>query len=264
MLNSRCYQAATQYLGDHSMKAFRRPVTAAAVALGLTAALVATPAIAADYYYVDSDLGTEDTASDRGYPDGIWFTGGSTTGTQTSTDDGLVVTERTMLLYGAAELEIESGAHFVELVQSIDVDADGMWSLQLPVYMDNEAPDFFTTFRPAANNTTPGALDSEWILSWALPGLPAGTPVTLQDISDEIDVALEDVSPALLAFGILADSGETTVRSITFNGDTHFFTAEPEEEEEPPVEEDDEDLVDDEVEDAPPATPVEGEATFTG
>lgn len=235
------------------MKTFRRPATAAAVALGLTAALVATPAIAADVYYPDIVLGAEDASSDRGYPDGIWFTGQSTTGNQTSTEDGIVLEGRTMLLYGAAETPL-TGERFIELVQSIEVDADGPWSLQLPIYYDNVTPDYFTTFRPAANNTVAGALDSDWISS----GGPL-TNATLQEVADDIDAAIDaGYSPALLAFGILVDTtwDDVTLRSITFDGDTHFFTAEPEEEEEPPA--------DDEVDDAPPATPVEDEATFTG
>src|SRR5690554_3203670 len=128
------------------MKTFRRPATAVAVALGLTASLlVAAPATSADFYVVDSDLGAEDPDSNRGYPDNIWFTGDSTTGTQTTTDDGLVVTGRTMLLHGAAEIPL-TGDSFIALVQSAAVDADGPWSFQLPVYFDNDAPDWFTTF----------------------------------------------------------------------------------------------------------------------
>lgn len=241
------------------MRIFRKRATAAAVALGLTAALVAAPAIAADYYYVDSDLGTEDAASDRGYPDNIWFTGQSTTGTQTTTEDGLEVTARTMLLHGAAEIPL-TGERFIEIVQSISVDADGPWSLQLPIYYDSLTPYHFTTFRPAANNTAPGALDSEWIST----GGPLSTP-TLQEIADDIDAAIDaEYSPVLLAFGLLVDTGETTVRSFTIDGDTHFFTPEPEEEP-APVEDEDEDQdenADDDV--AAPATPVDAEATFTG
>lgn len=248
------------------MKTFRRPVTAAAVALGLTAALVAMPATAADIYYPDLELGTEDASSDRGYPDDIWFTGQSTTGTQTQTEDGLVVTGRTMLLYGADEIPL-TGASFIELVQSISVDADGPWSLQLPIYYDNNTPGFFTTLRPATNNTTPGELDSLWITSGASGNYAAGDQLTLQQIADEIDEAdsFGDFNPSLLAYGILVDTGweDTTIRSFTFNGDTHFFTPEPDE-----VEDEEEDLPDDgtgdEDEEAPPATPVEGEATFTG
>lgn len=267
------------------MKTFRRPATAAAVALGLTAALVvAAPATAEDFYHEDIVLGAEDPDSDRGYPDGIWFTGSSTTGTQTQSEDGLTLTERTMLLYGAEEIPL-TGEIFINLVQSIEVDADGPWSLQLPIYYDNESPSWFTTFRPAENNTTPGDLDSLWITSGSSGNYDSGDQLTLEEIAAEIEDAIlvgsgdEDnpYIPALLAFGILVDTDwdDTTIRSFTFNGDTHYFTPEPEvvepPVEEPPVEEPP--VVEPPVVEAPvvedddtaaPATPVEAEATFTG
>lgn len=199
-------------------------------ALSLVAVgLVPSAATAADIYYPDIVLGAEDADSDRGYPAGVWFTGSASTGTQTQSDDGLTVTANTRLLYGADEIPL-TGDSFVALAQSIDVDADGPWSLQLSVYLDNEEAKGFTTFRPAALNTAPGDLTSQWISSWATPNYPEkNSPLTLEQIADEIDasIAVGD-EPALLAFGVLVDDGwdALTLRSFTFDGDTHFFTPE--------------------------------------
>lgn len=212
----------------------RKPTTWRPAAIGaafalLGAALVPGVASAAEIYHPDVVLGTEDAESDRGYPDGIWFAGSASTGTQTQTDDGLTVTSNTRLLYGAAETPL-TGAGFVAPAQDIDVDADGPWSLQLSVYLDNENAGLFTTYRPAQINTTPGELTSEWISTWPTLNHGKNASLTLQQISDEIDGAIaEGHEPALLAFGVLVDDGwdPLTLRSFTIDGDTHFFTPEP-------------------------------------
>lgn len=252
------------------MRIFRRPATAAAVALGLSVALV-VPATATDYWVVDSDLDVE-APNYPGYPDNTWFTGLPTPATApVSTDDGLVLTGRTQLLYGTAE-EALTGDSFQALVESIAVEADGEWSLQIPVFLNGDSQGDFTTLRPAANNTTAAGLTDEWISSSTVGGFTANTPYPLSDVMDEIDNWDLDLNPVLLAVGVLVftDGAQTTLESFTFSGDTHYFNAAPEVEEppvveppvveppaiEPPVEGDDDT--------APPATPVEAEATFTG
>lgn len=108
-----------------------------------------------------------------------------------------------------------------------------------------DSPGEFTTFRPAGPNVV--STTGQWISSSAVGGLPANTPVDFDDIVAAVDGG---DNAQLLAYGILVESGGTsTVASISWGGDTSFFTPEAEEED------------DDE---AGPAVPVEDEVTYAG
>lgn len=238
------------------MKNYRIPAAAAAIALGLSASVaMALPAAAADTYVVDGDLGVEGAT----YPDNTWFTGNPQPTTAPAfTEDGLVLTGQTQLLYGTAAAPIGSGAAFVEWLSGASVDADGNWFFQVPLFLDGGAePSGFTTLRPAAAGNA--GISGDWITSQNFGDYPANSTLTLDQIATVIDEALgfED-NPVLLAYGVFVEEGSTTtVASVTWSGDTSFFTAEPEEE-----------VVEPETpetpEVAPPATAVEDTADFTG
>lgn len=253
------------------MKNFRLPAAVAAVALGVsTAVIAAAPATAADNYFVDTDLGAEASAY-PGYPDDQWFTGNPPPATApTTTDAGLELTGQTQLLYGAAEAPL-TGASLLDLVENASVEASGVWSFQIAFFLDGDGASStgFATLRPADFNT----LDGDWVSSQDLPGLTANTPYALSDFADLIDFYLqldEPANPVLLAHGIFVPEGSTTtVESITWSGDTSFFTAEVEDVPEPEVTPTPDttptpEPTEDADAPAPPATAVNAAADFTG
>ncbi|WP_430867698.1 hypothetical protein [Demequina aurantiaca] len=244
------------------MKIYRIPAAAAAIALGLSASVaIAFPAAAADNYVVDGDISTEGD-SYPSYPDATWFTGNPQPAVAPAfTEDGLVLTGQTQLLYGDAAEPI-TGDDFIALVAGAAVVADGTWNFQIPVFFDGETPDYFTTFRPTAPNT----IGDEWITSQDLPDFDAGSTMTTDEIAYLIDDAIEfGLTPVVLAHGVFVDEGSTaTVKSITWAGNTSFFTPESETPVATPSPEAPVVTPPASGTPAPPASAVEGEATFTG
>lgn len=213
--------------------------TAAATAIiagGVLALGTALPSSAADSYYVDTDLGAEGAT----YPNG-WFVGDPAPAVAPDTvDEGLLITGRAQVMYGG----VISGADLTALVDSASVDATGPWTFQIPIFLDNANRTGYSTLRPAVANDV--STTSDWISSWALPGIPANTPVPFADIVAAFDAG---VDPAVLAYGVFVAPGETaTLASVTWNGDTSYFTAAPAQQPQP----------------AAPADAVPAEADFTG
>lgn len=228
------------------MKKSRLAAAGAAIALGLSGVFIAAvPSIAADYYYDASDIGVEGGS----YPAG-WFTGidPAAAAAPVDSEDGLVITGRTILLNGDREDDVADG-RLAELVESAAVDADGDWHFQIPVFLDGDTT--FATLRPAVGNSVTTA--DQWISSRAIGTVPANTAVSFEEIA----AAFESGSaPTILAYGILVSEGQTTtVASITWGADTSYFTAEP-------ASIDDTDVPG--TTPAAPATPVADHAKYAG
>lgn len=191
--------------------------------------LAASPAIAADIYVPDDTKGTEGES----YPDG-WFTGSPQPETAPVDDEtGILLTGRAQLLHGGI-IPIDSGETFAALASGAGVDTDDLVTFQYPVFFDSENGLGFSTLRPAEGNV--GDADS-WYSSWtvSIEGeviLAQGTH-TSAEVLAAFDQAIElGAAPQVLAVGVFVDPDrQALVRSITFNGDTHYFTAEPVDEE---------------------------------
>ena len=229
------------------MKKTRLAAAGAALALGIGAVLGgALPATAANSYYNAADLEQEGDS----YPN-TWFTGNPLPEVAPAdSEDGLVLTGRTQLLYG----NVQTGADLRALVDSAEVAADGDWHFQIPVFLDGEAGEGFSTFRPADPNVVSTEVD--WISTGNVGTVPRNTRVDFDDIVAAFDGG---DAPTILAHGILVLEGNTTtVASISWGGDTSFFTAEP------PVVPEDPETPGTPAPPAPPATPVDDNASFTG
>lgn len=218
----------------------------ASIALAAGAVFVAVPATAADFYHPDIELGAEGES----YPAG-WFVGDPAPETAPTQDNsGLILTGRMQLLFGEV-VPIADGEAFAGMVADAAVDAVGETTFQIAVFFDGAENSKFTTLRPAASGTP--AADGLWISSYDvyigdMLVLERNVAVSLDVVLDAFDTAAEyEYTPELLAFGVyVAPDATATVRSITFAGDTHYFTAEPV------------------TEEPAPAKPIEKDATYTG
>lgn len=214
---------------DTQMKLSRILATGAAAALvGVSTFAVGGTATAADFYVLADDVGF--VADGDAYLDS-WFSGdvAGVEGTELSTASGLELTVGAggyQLLNGAVG-DTTAGLETLAAGASFTMSA-GTAKFQVPAfYMDDADADAtieFTTLRPADSNT----LSGDWMSSSDIMD-PADDAVTLFAADTAAPLAdLLDAMPdyEILAFGIFADS-DATVASITWNGNTHFFTAEP-------------------------------------
>lgn len=239
----------------------------ASIALAAGAVFVAAPATAADFYYPDFAPGSESGA----YPQGEWFIGGNSSANGPvpafvgQDDAGLTLDGRTLLLYGGTT-PVADGDAFVAAIEGASIDATGPTTFQFPVFFNSEGEGTakaFTTLRPVATGTPTFTPDELWISSGTvtLNGtivLTANTPVPFSTVHAAFESATTStgdddpvLKPEILAIGFVVDNGAegVVIRSVTFSGNTHYFTAEPEEE--TPV-------------GPAPAKPIIKDATYTG
>jgi hypothetical protein len=194
----------------------------AGVAVALVASsslLVAGAANAADSYITASQFGAEGAS----YPAG-WFTGAGSTGSITTTPSGLSITARMQILNGTPGtssspdlVALATGAHIGVVSGSAD--------FQIPLFTDGTAKTGFTTLRPDSFNN-PGLNPlAGWTTSRAFGTFAAGSSHTLQDYQAQV-AGFPNFQ--ILAYGVIVPVGVSAVlSSITFNGNTTWFTPKP-------------------------------------
>lgn len=237
------------------MRTRRIASAAAAGALALGTMLAAAgPASAEDYYVVESDL-SEDSASP-------WSLSDSASHTATFTDDGLVLEGGASIGFDYQRTRVD-GAGFLALIEGMSIDSDGLWSFGALWEGAVEPERAWGIFGPNELNAIPTELDSEWLITNSEP------VYTLQEVLDRIDewgsLFADGLQVRNLGIYTGEESDPVTLRSVTIEGDTYYFTPEPQQAEEPEDEAGEVADVDEGAAgEAPPATAVNAEATFTG
>lgn len=203
-----------------NLKTSRR---AAALATGLAVVagstlLIAGPA-SADDFQVTADQIAPDESVYAGWHEG--YAADQLGAPAVLTDAGLTMTGRSQIIYG---LNNDGGiaidgttVTFASLVATADfTSASDALVYQIPVFIDG-VDSAFSTLRPVEAGAA--GIDGLWQASNGnVPGIPANTPVSVEDIS----AALGGFQ--LLAFGVVAIEGQTDVlQSVTFDGDTYNF-----------------------------------------
>lgn len=135
------------------------------------------------------------------------------------------------------EQEPMTAEEFIEFVNGISIVAEGNVHLQIAGQVTiGDVAAGWTTLRPAAAHGTVDASDiDEWVGTGTLADRGSFTIAGLEGL----------VSFKVFGVGVVADSGEALIESITFGGDTYSFAAVVEEE------------VEDETTDPTPPTTVE-------
>lgn len=207
-----------------NLKTSRR---AAALATGLAVVagstlLIAGPASAEDFQVTADQIApTELPGAYAGWHEG--YAPDELGAPAVLSDAGLAMTGRSQIIYG---LNNDGGVAidgttttFASLVATADfTSASDALVYQIPVFIDG-VDSAFSTLRPV--NAGAAGIDGQWQASNGnVPGIPANTPVSIEEISTALG------GFQLLAFGVVAIDGETDVlQSVTFNGDTHNFAA---------------------------------------
>lgn len=200
------------------MKLSRIVATGAAFSLVAASVLLgASAANAADYYETD---GANFPAEAPTYITD-WFHGNVTTspGGYANTPGGLEMTGGAQLLNGGTPVtglkNLVDNAGFAL--------ASGNATFQISMFTLT-GDTGFTTLRPVAANTVPNSSDANlWRVSQGFGSIvPTGTYSV-----DEL-IAEMDTDYKILAYGLFVSPGDVTVvESITWNGDTTYFFAEP-------------------------------------
>ena len=196
------------------MKLSRIVATGAAFSLVAASVLLGASAANAADYYVDGETFPAEVSPYSAE----WFVGGGTTGTLTSQSNGLNMTGKAQILNGDTPA---TGLQALVDSAGFDVDAGDAF-FQVPVFTGPGGTNY-TTLRPAVSNSVAAAPTDMWITSGAFGGFLAGGTASLQDF-----IAAMDSDYEVLAFGAFVDTGDSAViRSITWNGDTHYFGFKP-------------------------------------
>ena len=194
-------------------------VGAAVALVASSSLLVASAANAADTYVPASQFGVEGTT----YPAG-WFTGGGSNGTITTTPSGLVITPRMQILNGTPGTS--SSPDLVALATGAHIGVvSGNADFQIPLFTNGTAKTGFTTLRPD-NFNDPGLNPlAGWTTSSAFGTFTAGTSHTLPEYQSQVQGF---PNFQILAYGVIVPLGVSAVlSSITFNGNTTWFTPQP-------------------------------------
>lgn len=215
-----------------------RPLTGAALsALLVGAVLAATPAAQAD---APANVNVNVTGSQIA-PDETTYAGwhqgtDGATGRFGVSSEGLKQIGKSQVVYGYTD-NSNSGLDFSGVNADLnsligakyDVTKGDAW-FQVPLFIDTDGvrstPGVFATLRPVAGATADTTIepDEMWLVSKPVPGIEANVPTKLSDII----AAITDRAYKTIGFGTFTDTGDAaTVKSITFDGKTYTFTADP-------------------------------------
>lgn len=199
------------------MKISRIVASSAVFSVLVASVLVGASAAHAADFWVDGE-NLPSVADGDPYLD-EWFVGGSSTGTRTTTPEGLFIDGRVQILNGdTARTGLQALADSAE----IDVEPTGKAFFQVPVFTGPNGT-AFTTLRPAAFNSVNSGPTDLWITSSAFGGFAPGADAPLQEF-----IAAMDPEYTVLAFGaFVAEADEALIRSITWDGNTYFFGIPP-------------------------------------
>lgn len=177
--------------------------------MAATLLLPSVAATAADFYVEDGDFGVEGSS----YPAG-WFVGDGSAGHATSTPDGLAVDGSDGLFQLLNGTTPSTGLTTLGASAELSL-ASGFAVFQIPVFTTGTAG--FTTLYADLD----GMRDDVWYSSQDFGGFTGKVDTaTLQEFEDAMDPDYE-----ILAFGFyVADGYEAVVASITWAGNTHYFT----------------------------------------
>jgi hypothetical protein len=196
------------------------------VTAGATLALIAGSSLfaagaanAADSYVTASQFGAEGGAS---YPAG-WFVGAGSATTPVSGVSGLSLTGKIQILNGTPGAMPAGGLDELATNATLGV-VSGNADFQIALYTDGTNSTGFTTLRP--DNFNQAGLNplAGWTTSGTFGTFAAGSSHTLPQYDAEL-ATLTTTTPKLLAYGAFVPTGESaTLSSITFNGNTSWFT----------------------------------------
>lgn len=198
------------------------------VTAGATLALIAGSSLfaagaanAADSYVTASQFGTEGAS----YPAG-WFTGTGSTGTMTSGLSGLSLTGQVQILNGTPGSIPAGGLASLASDATLGV-VSGNADFQIALFTDGAGSTGFTTLRPDNFNQTGLNPLAGWTTSGTFGAFTAGSSHTLPDYDAQLAAlkTANSTTPKLLAYGAFVPAGQSaTLSSITFNGNTSWFT----------------------------------------
>lgn len=198
------------------------------VTAGATLALIAGSSLfaagaanAADSYVTAGDF----TAEASPYAPG-WFIGGGSVGAPTSGLSGLSLVGPIQILNGTPGAMPAGGLNELATGATLGV-VSGNADFQIALYTDGDAGTGFTTLRP--DNFNQDGLNplAGWTTSGTFGTFAAGSSHTLPQYDAELDAlsTANSTTPQLLAYGAYVPTGQTaTLSSITFNGNTSWFT----------------------------------------
>lgn len=201
--------------------------TGALVASGLL--LVGSPAQAADITVKSSDI-APDESTYKG-----WHQGNPNSALASSVSSrGLESIGKSQIINGYDDNTnaglAEDGVNF-DLSDLVDASFDvveGKAHFQVPIFFDHDGDDTTAPKFATLRNNTPATANTEispddpWTVSQPVGDIPAHVVKPLSEIID----AVEAHDYKTIGFGVFTDTGETsTVKSITFGGDTYAFAA---------------------------------------
>jgi hypothetical protein len=203
------------------MKLSRLAASGAGLALIAASTFVGATAASADDFYLGDTFPQHTDGTP--YPEG-WFLGQvSTPGTATSTLAGLQATGTYLLLKST-----NTTTRLADLVSGADivVGGAGQANFQIPMYINGGAGTGFTTLRP--DNNGPMGLNplAGWTTTGVFGAFTSGSSHTIPEYVAEL--ATLGFTEKILAFGFRVQAGNSsTVGSISWDGDTYFFTPRP-------------------------------------